>query len=99
MYHFKPVKGNREEDVFPVAHYSAKIVLEDSPEAQEGTAEPGITIKCAQRAALDEGLGAARILRLPKDADVVYIMNDAGDTIQSYRWPLRQPQQQAQEVA
>ncbi len=27
------------------------------------------------------------VLRIPEDGDVVYIMNDRGDTIDSYRYP------------
>lgn len=57
-------------------------------EIREDELTPGIELAMRMRETR-----SLRKVYLPQDGDAAYIMNDKGDTIDSYRWPIPQAQQ------
>lgn len=60
-------------------HYAVTVVSNDSVAASLG-ADIGIHLE----------LSGGERLSLPRDGQAIYVMNDAGDTVDAYRWPPRE---------
>lgn len=84
MAHYIKIKIGRDGDafeVFPCGHYTVTHVHEGSQAIARGLeASPGVRLDLSN---------PSRTLRLPQDGTVAYVMNDRGDTIDTYRWPPR----------
>jgi len=68
------------------------------------TKEGSHTYQCEHVEVLesDEGVRVSVLpkgptLRLPEDGERIYMMNDRGDTVDSYRWPPKVPKEVAHE--
>lgn len=70
-----------KKTVLPCSQYTVTEVEENSPAAELELQEVGIHI------ALGDKPENSRRIHLPTDGDTVYITNQSGKTIDSYRWP------------
>ena len=84
MAHYIKIKIGRDGDafeVYPCGHYTVTHVHEGSQAIERGLeTSPGVRLDLSN---------PHRTLRLPQDGTVAYVMNDRGDTIDTYRWPPR----------
>jgi hypothetical protein len=73
-------------EVFECHHYTVTQVSEEGVAVRLGLDVAGIRLELTNR---EKGKDTQTIatLQLPEDGEVAYIMNDGGDTIDSYRWP------------
>lgn len=86
MYNIKVVdESTGKSALYPcshlqITHFTPEVVARM---AQSGlTAEPGIVVELCN----DDPSEASRIVRLPADGNVVYVMNADGDTIETHRY-------------
>lgn len=73
----KLMKGN-EGWTHPCTHIHVTEIPEDCVAVKSGLDTPGIRIELSPK---------GPTIRLPEDGEVVYVMNDGGDTIDTHRWP------------
>lgn len=66
------------EHAHQCTHYTVTWIEKESHAVRTGMAEPGITLELAP---------SGVTIRLPEDADTVYVMNNRGDTTDKYTWP------------
>jgi hypothetical protein len=81
----KLIKGN-EERLYECANIGVTRITEAMAAAQKPiNRQPGIYIEMAE---VNRVKGATKMIVLPDDADVVFVMNDLGKTTDTYRWPI-----------
>jgi len=78
--------------VYPCSHYNVTTIHEECEAVRSGGETPGIRLILSE---------PSRVVRLPADGSVVYVMDAArnGETIDTYRWPLRHGNANQKEVA
>lgn len=74
----KIIKQDGRQFTYQCSHIGVTTVSEGCPAALSGLDVPGVTLELMPK---------GPTLRLPDDGEVVYVMNDAGNTVDSYRWP------------
>lgn len=81
MYNIKVVNGD-EEAIYPCKHINITRLTGSVVQKEVGLPEePGYLIKLSPD---------GPVFQFPQDGQVAYIMNQAGDTIQTVRWPPNQ---------
>jgi hypothetical protein len=86
MYHIKIMKDGGKHEKYPCQHYAVQVITPDSPAVRHQfaiggrAATPGVVLELTHGRAI-------RVIRLPEDGHTVYVENNEGKTIDTYRWP------------
>lgn len=81
----KIMRGNQER-IFECANISVMTVTEGMAAAKAPIGVgPGIYIELSE---VNGAKGTMHRIVLPDDGDTVYVMNSAGKTTNTYRWPI-----------
>lgn len=95
-YNVKVMKGQQESEIYPCSHYRVMQFEEETdlgrrighPEDEPLKFRAGVHLTL---------FPSGREITLPDDGDTIYVTNQLGKTIDTYRWPPKNAQTDQQQ--